>query len=481
MRDVESSAQTRSAGRSRFLPGHGPLHCIASSLIVAACLGCEDAAQPKDAKPVEESSFAEGFASPKACGGCHPSQYSQWRVSNHAYALTDPVFRAMNALGQAETQGALGSFCVECHAPVAARTGQAAVFQDPNDGTFRQDLDALDEEARHGVSCDVCHTFTKVISTGKNAHFETVPDGTRRARIRDPIPNSFHRSEYGESFETARMCGPCHDLISEFFSKPVRLESTFREWVVSGFNDGTTCQECHMPEAVGPASLGGPERTIHDHTMVGVDVSLLAPEAFPGFDTMRAATIELLQRSAELTWAWDALARDLAVQIANLAGHSLPSGSATDREMWVELTVLDVQGSVVFASGALDARGDLKDDRPEHTLEPGADPQLVLFRQRMRFDPALEGQTGEPHDVDFLWEPNTFEDNLIGAGGDLWVHYDLSSLPPGNYEVKGRLLFRTFPPYVLRKLVDRRLLDAEVLGRVPVVVMEELEQVIQVP
>src|SRR5689334_17308284 len=82
---------------------------------------------------VHEAHYAEGYASPKACGGCHPTHYEQWRVSNHAYAVADPVFRAMNALGQTDTQGKLDVFCVECHSPIAARTGQAPVYPDPTD------------------------------------------------------------------------------------------------------------------------------------------------------------------------------------------------------------------------------------------------------------------------------------------------------------------------------------------------------------
>ena len=68
------------------------------------------------------------------------------------------------------------------------------------------------------------------------------------------------------------------------------------------------------------------------------------------------------------------------------------------------------------------------------------------------------------------------EERLIGQDGDLWVHYDLSMLPPGDYEVHARLLFRTFPPYLSRKLVERALLDPEVPKRVPLVEMETLSE-----
>ena len=41
----------------------------------------------------------------------------------HAYAADDPVFRAMNKRGQRLTNNALGSFCVNCHAPMAVHEG----------------------------------------------------------------------------------------------------------------------------------------------------------------------------------------------------------------------------------------------------------------------------------------------------------------------------------------------------------------------
>ena len=41
----------------------------------------------------------------------------------HAYASDDPVFRAMNERGQRETDGGLGSFCIQCHAPIAVHEG----------------------------------------------------------------------------------------------------------------------------------------------------------------------------------------------------------------------------------------------------------------------------------------------------------------------------------------------------------------------
>ena len=60
---------------------------------------------------------------PATCAACHAKHYDEWSASMHAYASRDPVFLAMNRRGQEETSGALGSFCVNCHAPMAVREG----------------------------------------------------------------------------------------------------------------------------------------------------------------------------------------------------------------------------------------------------------------------------------------------------------------------------------------------------------------------
>ena len=75
--------------------------------------------------PARPPLTADELLDPEACRECHPSHVQEWSGSMHAYAGDDPVFRAMNARGQRETEGALGDFCVQCHAPLALRLGLA--------------------------------------------------------------------------------------------------------------------------------------------------------------------------------------------------------------------------------------------------------------------------------------------------------------------------------------------------------------------
>ncbi len=99
---------------------------IVASLLSIAVLG-----RGTDApKPANVSTRPEDLYDSTRCWGCHTDHYEEWASSMHAYAARDPVFLAMNRRAQVETDGALGSLCVGCHAPMAL--GAEAVNGDHN-------------------------------------------------------------------------------------------------------------------------------------------------------------------------------------------------------------------------------------------------------------------------------------------------------------------------------------------------------------
>lgn len=417
------------------------------------------------------------------CAPCHPNHVSEWRISPHAYAMKDPVFQAMVRLGQQETTGELDQFCTGCHSPIGSRDGETDVVHDEAAGTYTQPTDGLSVEAMAGVSCEVCHSITAVDETyTSNARFDMTRDGVRRATISDPAPSSAHESAYSPLHFDSKICGVCHEVTNTFFDKDLDIERTLFEWNQSTFPP-KGCQECHMEKYDGQAAMGGPDREVHRHTFVGVDVPLVPPDEFPGYDRMRELAADLLQDSAELTVEAAEDGRGLSVQIKNLAGHSLPTGATVDREMWLETIVTDADGKRVFESGTLDENGDLRVDYAGHTAEPGTDPQLVLYTQHLYFDPRLEdpASTEPKRRVDLLWEPNVQEPHMIEADLTDERHYDLSELPAGPYTATVRLLFRTFPPHLLRRLERDADLDPAVRGRVPTVEMERATIQLELP
>jgi hypothetical protein len=403
------------------------------------------------------------------CAGCHPSHFTEWRTSSHAYAMRDPVFAAMVKVGQRDTQGELGDFCVKCHSPIGNATGETAVFRDPKTSEFVQPTSGLDPGAMDGVSCMVCHSITEVTDTF-NAGFVMVNDGTRHGPIQHPKNDAPHRSEYSDLFEDAKLCGTCHMVVNP---KHVALEQTYVEWVQSVFNGAKSCQDCHMPSRTGPAAVGQPDRTIHDHTFVGADVPLLPPDEFPGYDESRQRAEELLKSAVDFSLAQGSAGRTVTVSIKNLAGHSLPSGATADRQMWIELVVHDAAGNVVFQSGTLDEQGDLRVADPDRTTQPGTDPELVLYDQDMLLLPSVDAASASASGqrVDFLWEPNAKADHMMEVEITDRRSYDLGALSPGSYEASARLRFRTFPPHLLRKLEAEGGLDPAVKDRVPIVDM----------
>jgi hypothetical protein len=312
----------------------------------------------------------------------------------HAYAADDPVFVAMNRRGQRETGGALGDFCVQCHAPMAVR--EAATYDGLN-------LDELGKELK-GVTCFFCHTTDAVLGDHNNP-LHLSADLALRGALADGIENSAHEQRYSALHdrsrpESARLCGACHDVVTE---AGVRLERTFAEWQASFFareheHGGLACGNCHMPgTAAAIANVSGtPVRTYHEH-------------AFPGLDV---AVTEWPQKEAQLA----AIARDLEpailtrlcfnpssggkiqVTLDNIgAGHALPSGAAQDRRMWVELKV-ERGGTTVLSSGV---------------LAPGKSPSELAATDSLLWQLRDFARRDDDSEAHMFWEVASVENSLL--------------------------------------------------------------------
>lgn len=301
----------------------------------------------------------------------------------HAYASTDPIFRAMNARGQRETEGALGDFCIQCHAPMALRIG--ATTDGLNLGELPDDL--------QGITCTFCHLVDGVNGDHNNP-LTLADDNTFRGGIDDPIESSFHGSA-GSSLhmstrvESAALCGSCHDVVTP---SGVHMERTFLEWKSTQYAGASPCGLCHMPAFDGPAVTvaHAPMRRVHSHVFAGVDVALVPfPEAENQTLAARAGLNDVL--SANLCVNPTDGGVEIAVTLRNrIAGHDFPSGAAPDRRAWVELIAYEGERAV-FESGVVaeDERLDLED------------PELWWMGDR------IIGATGEP--VHMFWEAEGYE------------------------------------------------------------------------
>jgi hypothetical protein len=388
----------------------------------------------------------------------------------HAYSARDPVFLAMNRRGQRETHGALGDFCIKCHAPMAV------VDKRTKDGL---DLERLPDIDR-GVSCYFCHNVTG-IEGDHNAMLHVANDTTMRGPIRDPHQPGAHRAEFSEMFEdtspkSTAVCGGCHDIVTP---TGVHLERTLQEYRSGIFSKSATgappafdsCVGCHMPGQKGfAASLPGLDvRLVHEHLWPGLDVPLTD---FPHRDAMRSAVEECqLGKSVYLTL--EATPPDLfSFQIETNAGHDQPSGAAQDRRMWLEVLAYDASGKLLdrVSSGNI-ADGEIEDRSRD---DPRRDPQLVMFRDR------IYDSQGKP--VHMFWQaamssahPQGYESNVLPVATTTYIQgkhvvlkqYRISGTDGPPARVTARLRVRPIGVDVLQDLVDSGDLDPAIVAQMP--------------
>ncbi|HVB16036.1 MAG TPA: multiheme c-type cytochrome, partial [Stellaceae bacterium] len=392
------------------------------------------------------------FPSALQCAVCHPVQFRQWSISQHAYAELSVVFHAMQHSINYQLNGSNGDFCARCHSDIAGFLGEAP------------DSAALERHAisREGITCITCHRIAKAYNK-VSGRLAMIPGGITtpvygplgnkelKRVIADPKyhvePNPkkvglliHDDAVYFKPIKSSTFCGSCHDVT---LFNGFRLEEAFSEYRTSpAAAQGITCQDCHMGKiqgkvsgfARGPAAVvnGIPTetRTLHDHTFAGPDYPIIHPGLFPfnkeaqdlanvnqwtefdykagwgtdafekhippGYkfpkhwrsvdDRYEAAKIiknqfKLLQYHKEKRlevlrngYAIGAVTTeeagpggiDFSVVVKNLtSGHNVPTGFTEERPVWLDITVTDPRGKVVFRSGDRDPDGDLRDRHSE--------------------------------------------------------------------------------------------------------------------
>lgn len=416
--------------------------------------------EPGSTEPVVYELSREELLDPETCAGCHPAHTAEWQASMHAYAADDPVFLAMNARGQRETDGALGDFCVSCHAPLAVSEGYT------DDGL---NLDEVPSAVK-GVGCYFCHTVDGV-EGDHNADLSLADDLLMRGPYRDPVDNRGHGSAYSPlldrtQLESATVCGTCHDIVTP---AGVHLERTYAEWRDSQYALGVdglqqTCGNCHMDGRTDVAAefAGVPERRVHSHSMPGVDVAL---DAWPDVALQTALVQDALDSTVWVQLEVSDYGGGTGVVVAMdnvAAGHKFPSGAAHDRRAWLELVARDADGAVLWSSGLLSEGQSLRQAM-------AADGDLWWFGDR-----AWGADGTEAHmfwdvvsvDSQGLPAPSRF---APGQEGYVDPHVSRTFHMPGVYPqtVEARIHIRPIGLDVLQDLVDSGDLDAAVVDAMP--------------
>jgi hypothetical protein len=431
--------------RARNIGKMAAIAAVATAGIVAsACSHHDDAALSTPIATLED---------PATCSSCHAQHFKEWSGSMHAYAAEDPIFLAMQKRAQRETNGQLGTFCAQCHAPMAVRDGATT------DGSNLADLPA----GQRGITCYFCHSVSATTDTHNNA-LTLGGDAVMRAGIADPQKNSVHSSAYsalhdGDQIGASALCGTCHDVTTQ---AGVALESSFAEWKQSLFahdvpGQKLTCQSCHMPGSDGVAANNGPPRRIHSHEMPAVD---LATTTFADSDNQKTLVQQNLDPSlvAKMCVRPPSQGDTVEITLDNaFVGHNFPSGAAHDRRVWVEL--IGYQGqNIVYKSGVV-ADGTAVSDT--------TDSDIWLFSEK------LKDKDGKP--TPFMWLAASSELTALPFAvtndptDPAYFHAKIKTynVPPTADRITMRVRMIPFGVEILQALVQSGDLDPNVVSKVP--------------
>ena len=398
----------------------------------------------------EEMIHIDRFISPEVCAGCHSEIFEQWENSMHHLSHKDPVYtrvaqffcKGLTDAGEIEE----AESCVKCHTPVGNRTGFPMKVSD--------DLSKTPEIATLGIQCDYCHSaesITKIHNNGlvlKPGHGEDDP-GVKLGPFDDAVPD-FHEARYSKLHTEAEICGTCHDVKHVAFG--TNLETTYTEWKNSPYHSkdpakNIPCQGCHMHQKPGIPATGSTDRP--ENPGSAADGSVDRPHIFthyfvgansyvPGLsgDTAKAGmAVERLQNAATLSLDTSKIKdKKLSVTVANTgAGHSIPTGVADLRQVWLEITIKDKNNQTGFQMGALDDKQNL----PENT---------IIFR-------VVFGDGKGNKVVNIAKAREILKDNRIKAKETATEIITLPSVPEKGSRVTVRLLYRSMDPRILKLIL----------------------------
>ena len=387
---------------------------------------------PSSSQPDAPREYKLGdFVSAKTCSTCHPQYYDEWNGSMHRYSTSDPIWMLANNSLQTSTGGRLGKTCFQCHAPLGFLTGNTLP-------TFQ--FSELNDTVREGVTCDLCHVLRPpYVTTDQRIQYNVAPGRVRYGTLSNPI-STIHEHGYDSEYDRSNVCRMCHDLIVN----KVPVEITVTEWQNSPWGGmSVECQKCHMQTYTGIAAPGGPVRNnLHRHSFVGVDVAITD---FPNKSQQLAEIDSLLKHSATMTLLApnSAAVNDsvgVSVRVYNdKTGHNLPTSVFFNRQMWIEITVWSGPDTA-YRSGYLDANGDLMDGHS--ALSPDADKDLKLFGGTLY-------KNGRESNV---FELDSLVNNSLAPFECRTATYRFTATRTGIWNVRARLLFRPFGPYLFRAL-----------------------------
>jgi len=338
------------------------------------------------------------------CGtsGCHSEILHEWEPTAHRYASSDVAFQAVQRLMLQERGAESTRYCAGCHDPIALLSG--------NKNVNVEGLTSVG--ADEGVSCIACHSIVQTDVRGNADYTVSQPiryvgerkDGVINKWMSDFLirayPEQHKRAFARPLYKTAEYCGACHkQFIDEEVNQIgwVQLQNQYDNWRKSRwYHEGDaaktiTCRECHMPltASMDPAAGDGgdynrspTDRKHRSHRFLGANQVMPALMKLPGAEQQVEATEKWLRGEIEIPeiadkWSSGPVIRlelhgpdrvkpgeAVEIQVVltnNKTGHDFPTGPLDIIRSWIEVTVRDQQGTVVFESGKPGEQGQMSE------------------------------------------------------------------------------------------------------------------------
>ncbi len=280
----------------------------------------------------EFSAGTKGFWATSTCGGCHNQIVAEHMQSSHERSFTNPVFQAQygqDLLPKAAANADLyaeAQQCISCHEPITFATEGPKVIA----------LGDINFEM-NGVTCDICHTITGYRAPEpRNGNYVIVPSETKLGPLQSQ--NDWHHA-YSELQTRSEICAVCHEAVNHH---GLKIKATYTEWRESDFFlRGIQCQDCHM-NIDGFLTSGEPRFSSGKAARMTIgsapERDRLYTHRFPGAHSRTqvegaiALDIDLKPVDSE---------GNIPIEITvdnTRTGHSMPSGSADLRLLWLEVS-----------------------------------------------------------------------------------------------------------------------------------------------
>jgi hypothetical protein len=285
----------------------------------------------KAAKPATRTS---GYDRTSMCKGCHDQIVAQHLQSSHEQSFTNPAFQAQylkDLLPKGEKDSDLYSEareCIACHEPVSYAMKGPNVIS----------LQAVNPEM-NGVTCDICHCITGYRGAKpQNGNYIIAPSEKKLGPFKEQ--SDWHHT-YSEIQTKSEICAVCHEAVN---SHGLRIKATFTEWQESVFSrQGVHCQDCHM-NVDGFLTAGIPRFSSGKAASMTVGSApqreRLYTHQFPGAHS-RTQVEGAIALTIEATPTHLSQSRTITIDVTvdnTRTGHSMPSGSADLRLLWLEVT-----------------------------------------------------------------------------------------------------------------------------------------------